>query len=157
MGHGADRARSDMIRENKLENDWDCLGLNRVRSCKCYGRGFMRRDRSLLAEARLNWRRKGYTHGRGPFAHSRAQNRSIGVRQPLFQLPAMLSTLRDSQPQGGGYGLEGFCKREGPMMKETVEPLQEQKLREAVRTTASANQRRPATNEGVNARVRDSR
>lgn len=43
MGHGADRARSDMIRESELEIDWDCLGLNRVRSCKSYGQGFIQR------------------------------------------------------------------------------------------------------------------
>jgi hypothetical protein len=54
--------------------------------------------------------------------------------------------------------LEGLKRREGPMMEERVEPLQEQKLREAVRTTASPQRQRLPVNWllGVSARVRDS-
>lgn len=144
-----------MIRENKLENDWDCLGLNRVRSCKSHGQGFIQRvGPACRSASRLAGKATHMAGARLPIHEHRI--RRIGVRQPSLQLPTMLLTLGNNQPQGKGHGLEGFCKREGPMMKEWVEPLQEQKLREAVRTTASANQR-PTTNEGVNARVRDSR
>lgn len=84
----------------------------------------------------------------------------IGARQPPPQLPTRKLLLRNA-PEGihrRGYRayFGRLCKREGPMMEERVEPLQEQKLRgRCAQQRAPTNEQRPMR--GVSARVRDSK